>query len=113
VAFQAAVWATQEPHPRQETGWKPVFHDRLEAYPTPHRGVSRLLHRSIPLSNIPLSNIPLSNIPLSNIPLSNIPLSNIPLSNIPLSLFLCVLCASAFHFIGLPSPRTRLEARFP
>ena len=23
------------------TGWKPVFHDRLEAYPTPHRGVSR------------------------------------------------------------------------
>jgi hypothetical protein len=30
-----------------------------------------------------------------------------------LSLFLCVLCASAFHFIGLPPPRTRLEARFP
>jgi hypothetical protein len=52
-----------------------------------HRGVSRLRHPTLPLSNIPLS------------------------------LFLCVLlrvlCASAFHFMGLTLARDRLEARFP
>jgi hypothetical protein len=32
VAFQAAVVAVQELRHREETGWKPVFHDRLEAY---------------------------------------------------------------------------------
>ena len=34
MAFQAAVCAVQEPRRRHGTGWKPVFHDRLEAYPT-------------------------------------------------------------------------------
>ena len=42
---------------------------------------------------------------------------SIPLSSSPLSLFLCVflcvLCASAFHFILFPLARNRLEARFP
>jgi hypothetical protein len=55
--------------------------------PERSRGVSKLFHPTIPLSNIPLSFL--------------------------LCGFLRVLCASGVHLIGFPLARNRLEARFP
>jgi hypothetical protein len=111
-AYSAPLRFTSSAFRWRGTGWKPVFHDRLEAYP-PCSAPPRFTSSAFRWRGTGWKPVFHDRLEAYLTPSQCF---HIPLSNIPLSLFLCVflpvLCASAFRFMLLPPARNRRDAQY-